>query len=347
MTIFHTYDAVIVGAGGAGLRAAIETSDSVKTAVISKLYPTRSHTGTAQGGVCAALANVEEDSPEWNAFDTVKGGDYLVDQPAAQEARGLLEGTEHRVEADRETAQLVLSVDLDALRQVMGLAHSLHRLREPADRRECGSRHHETQPRSDDHTAGGNQQQEQTDAVERRVDLVQRTRNLDSGVGSVREREDANVLSVDGHVLPERSVPLTCDGEDVLVDRELHVLSRRHENRPVGSYELHVPPRLAELGANGQIRLAAAPRNHAERLERDLCRPILERFVDRGSQLLARDEVEEERRGDDGERDRGSRRDGDAGTERHDSRSAYPTPRTVWMTRGAPPSSVLRRRYPM
>jgi succinate dehydrogenase / fumarate reductase flavoprotein subunit len=84
MTTFHTYDAVIVGAGGAGLRAAIEASDRVKTAVISKLYPTRSHTGAAQGGVCAALGNVEEDYPEWHAFDTVKGGDYLVDQPAAE-----------------------------------------------------------------------------------------------------------------------------------------------------------------------------------------------------------------------------------------------------------------------
>jgi succinate dehydrogenase / fumarate reductase flavoprotein subunit len=84
MTTFHTYDTVIVGAGGAGLRAAIEASERVRTAVISKLYPTRSHTGTAQGGMCAALANVEEDSPEWHAFDTVKGGDYLVDQPAAQ-----------------------------------------------------------------------------------------------------------------------------------------------------------------------------------------------------------------------------------------------------------------------
>jgi len=84
MTVTHTYDAVIVGAGGAGLRAAIEASGRVKTAVISKLYPTRSHTGAAQGGVCAALGNVEEDSPEWHAFDTVKGGDYLVDQPAAE-----------------------------------------------------------------------------------------------------------------------------------------------------------------------------------------------------------------------------------------------------------------------
>jgi succinate dehydrogenase / fumarate reductase flavoprotein subunit len=83
MTTTHTYDAVVVGGGGAGLRAAIELSERCRTIVISKLYPTRSHTGAAQGGVCAALGNVEEDSPEWHAFDTVKGGDYLVDQPAA------------------------------------------------------------------------------------------------------------------------------------------------------------------------------------------------------------------------------------------------------------------------
>jgi succinate dehydrogenase / fumarate reductase flavoprotein subunit len=83
MTVTHTYDAVIVGGGGGGLRAALEASREVRTAVISKLYPTRSHTGTAQGGMCAALGNVEEDNPEWHAFDTIKGGDYLVDQPAA------------------------------------------------------------------------------------------------------------------------------------------------------------------------------------------------------------------------------------------------------------------------
>jgi succinate dehydrogenase / fumarate reductase flavoprotein subunit len=83
VTVTHSYDAVIVGAGGAGLRAALEAAGEVRTAVISKLYPTRSHTGTAQGGMCAALGNVEEDSPEWHAFDTIKGGDYLVDQPAA------------------------------------------------------------------------------------------------------------------------------------------------------------------------------------------------------------------------------------------------------------------------
>ncbi|MDA8278147.1 MAG: succinate dehydrogenase flavoprotein subunit [Actinomycetota bacterium] len=79
---YHSYDAVIVGAGGAGLRAAIEVAGKVKTAVITKLYPTRSHTGAAQGGMCAALANVEEDYWEWHAFDTVKGSDYLGDQDA-------------------------------------------------------------------------------------------------------------------------------------------------------------------------------------------------------------------------------------------------------------------------
>jgi succinate dehydrogenase flavoprotein subunit len=80
----HKYDVVIVGAGGAGMRAALESSTRVRTAVLTKLYPTRSHTGAAQGGMCAALANVEEDNWEWHTFDTVKGGDYLVDQDAAE-----------------------------------------------------------------------------------------------------------------------------------------------------------------------------------------------------------------------------------------------------------------------
>ena len=80
----HKYDVVIVGAGGAGMRAALESSTRAKTAVLTKLYPTRSHTGAAQGGMCAALANVEEDNWEWHTFDTIKGGDYLVDQDAAE-----------------------------------------------------------------------------------------------------------------------------------------------------------------------------------------------------------------------------------------------------------------------
>jgi succinate dehydrogenase / fumarate reductase flavoprotein subunit len=80
----HIFDVIIIGAGGAGMRAALESSSRARTAVLTKLYPTRSHTGAAQGGMCAALANVEEDNWEWHTFDTVKGGDYLVDQDAAE-----------------------------------------------------------------------------------------------------------------------------------------------------------------------------------------------------------------------------------------------------------------------
>jgi succinate dehydrogenase / fumarate reductase flavoprotein subunit len=80
---YHKFDAVIIGAGGAGLMAALYASKNANVAVVSKLYPTRSHTGAAQGGIGAALGNLEEDHWEWHAFDTVKGGDYLVDQDAA------------------------------------------------------------------------------------------------------------------------------------------------------------------------------------------------------------------------------------------------------------------------
>nr|WP_306793060.1 succinate dehydrogenase flavoprotein subunit [Desulfopila inferna] len=82
--VIHQFDTVIVGSGGSGLYAALEASQRSRTAVLSKLYPVRSHTGAAQGGISAALGNVEEDKAEWHAFDTVKGGDYLVDQKAAE-----------------------------------------------------------------------------------------------------------------------------------------------------------------------------------------------------------------------------------------------------------------------
>ncbi len=84
MTQVHTFDAIIIGAGGAGLMAALHAERGTNVAVISKMYPTRSHTGTAQGGVAAPLGNMEEDRWEWYMYDTVKGGDYLVDQDAAE-----------------------------------------------------------------------------------------------------------------------------------------------------------------------------------------------------------------------------------------------------------------------
>ena len=78
------FDIIVVGAGGAGLMAALYASKTANVAVLSKLYPTRSHTGTAQGGVGAALGNIEEDHPEWHTYDTVKGSDYLGDQDAIE-----------------------------------------------------------------------------------------------------------------------------------------------------------------------------------------------------------------------------------------------------------------------
>lgn len=81
--IDHTFDAVVVGAGGAGLRAAFGLVEKgFNTAVISKLFPTRSHTVAAQGGINAALGNMEPDDWRWHMYDTVKGSDWLGDQDA-------------------------------------------------------------------------------------------------------------------------------------------------------------------------------------------------------------------------------------------------------------------------
>ena len=78
------HDIVIVGAGLAGLRAAVEVADQTDVAVVSKVFPTRSHSGVAQGGITAPLGNEEEDHWEWHFFDTVKGSDYLGDQDAIE-----------------------------------------------------------------------------------------------------------------------------------------------------------------------------------------------------------------------------------------------------------------------
>ncbi len=94
------FDVVVVGAGCAGMRAAIEAHDAgARVAVVSKLHPTRSHSGAAEGGINAALGNTAEDSPEMHAFDTVKGSDYLGDQDAIEiftrEAPGDIYQLEH------------------------------------------------------------------------------------------------------------------------------------------------------------------------------------------------------------------------------------------------------------
>lgn len=81
----HQYDAIVIGAGGAGLRASVGLSElGFKTACITKLFPTRSHTVAAQGGINAALGNMTEDDWRWHAYDTIKGSDWLGDQDAIQ-----------------------------------------------------------------------------------------------------------------------------------------------------------------------------------------------------------------------------------------------------------------------
>src|SRR4026209_2310368 len=81
----HSYDVVVVGAGGAGLRAVVGCSEAgLKTACITKVFPTRSHTVAAQGGIAASLGNLGEDSWQWHMYDTVKGSDWLADQDAIE-----------------------------------------------------------------------------------------------------------------------------------------------------------------------------------------------------------------------------------------------------------------------
>src|SRR6202521_2481681 len=85
----HTYDVVVVGAGGAGLRAVVGCSEAgLRTACITKVFPTRSHTVAAQGGISAALGNMHEDNWRWHMYDTVKGADWLRDPGSVENMGG-------------------------------------------------------------------------------------------------------------------------------------------------------------------------------------------------------------------------------------------------------------------
>ena len=128
--------------------------------------------------------------------------------------------------------------------------------------------------------------------------------------------------AVDGAVRPVRRSAFTRYREHIVVHRELDVLPRRYENGAVGTHELDVAARLAELGLHGEVALAALPRQDSELLGEDLCRASLERLVDRGAQLVPRDEVEQHRREHDRECDGHGRGHCDACAERHPSRSA-------------------------
>ena len=245
-------------------------------------------------------------------------GDELPLRP-----RRFLESPEHRVEAGCKTAELVVARDLDALREILRLTDAFDRLGELANRRQRRACDHEPEAGRNDDAAGGDQEQHEPDPTKRLVDLGHRTRYLDGGIRPVGEGEDTEVRAVDRDVRPVRGTLRSGHREYLVVDRNSNVLPGWSQNRSVGSNELDVPTRLAELRANREIALPARPSGKdAELLGGDLRRSDLERFVDRGEQLLARHEVEEDRSGDDGKSDRRRRRDGDTRPERHASRSA-------------------------
>ena len=171
-------------------------------------------------------------------------------------ARRFLQRTEHRVEARREPAQLVLALDVDPLGQVLCLRHPFDRGREPLDGSERGTRDEQPEDSGDDDAAERDEDEEQPDAVERLLDLGQGPGDLDSRIRAVREREHPQARAVDGDVLPECGVLLMRDTEDSVVDGQRDVLSRRDERAPIGSHELDVSARLAELGAQRQVGLA-------------------------------------------------------------------------------------------
>ncbi len=99
--IDHTYDVVVVGAGGSGLRAALGAAQAgLRTACITKVFPTRSHTVAAQGGIAASLGNMGEDNWRWHMYDTVKGSDWLGDQDAIE----YLSATRRRPSTSSSTA---------------------------------------------------------------------------------------------------------------------------------------------------------------------------------------------------------------------------------------------------
>ncbi len=160
-----------------------------------------------------------------------------------------LQRAEHRVEARREPAQLVLAPHVDALGQIVRLRHSFDRGREPYDRCERGARDEQPEHSGDDDAAERHEDEEQPDAIERLLDLRQGPGDLDGRVRAIREREHAQTRAVDGDVLPECGVLVAGDSEDGVVHGQRHVLSRGNERAPIRTHQLDVAARLAELRA--------------------------------------------------------------------------------------------------
>jgi hypothetical protein len=264
---------------------------------------------------------------------------------ATLRAGGVLQRREHRVEAGGEAAQLVVAADVDAARQVARVRHVLRRLREALHGRERRAGDHEPERGGQADPAERDEQEDGAQARERVVDLGQGARHLSGEPRRERDREDPDVDALDVGVAVVAPLLAGGDGAGPLVDRQRHVVAGRAPDVPVGCDELDVA-----LGA-AQHRARDAgedlPRVQPEDVDRhpleDLC-AVGERLVHLPAQLAPHREVGDERGDGHGDGHCQRRGEGEAGPEAHRSRSAYPTPRTVWMRRGRPPASVLRRR---
>ena len=258
--------------------------------------------------------------------------------------RRRLQGGQHRVEAGREPAQLIFPVDHDALGQVSGLRDVLRRLGQAADWRESCAGYHETEASSEPDPGQRNQDQIGTEPVERVLDLSKRPGDLDRVAraerGLVRELDHAQVGAIHLRVAEVGILLVTGYAQNAVSDRERHIRPSGTMRRPVSLDELRIALRTAKSWA----RTEQQSRDSIGRLVRDLLGSVAKGVVELGAKLTPDDDEDDDRRQHHRQGD--GRRCGqrEAGSKAHCSRSAYPTPRTVWISRGRLFASVLRRR---
>jgi hypothetical protein len=202
------------------------------------------------------------------------------------------------------------------------LKHVLGRLGQSADGRERSARDDEAEPGCDHHAARGNEEEEEADAAQRLVHLVEGTSDLHGHVGTVRKGEHPDVTPVDGDVSPEGGTLAAGDRQDSVVHGKLDILAWRDDRGTVVVHDLRVAAHLAELRPQREERLSLRGLEETDGMAHDLRGPLLERLVDRSAQLLACDYVHEHGGSHDRERDSRRGRHGDAGAEAHPSRSA-------------------------
>ena len=233
-----------------------------------------------------------------------------------------LQGGQHRVEAGREPAQLVLPVDLDAFGQVSGLRDVLRRLGQAADRRERCAGDDETEASSEPDPGQRDQDQIGAELVERVLDLGERPGDLDRVALAerelVRERDHAEVGALHLRVAEVGVLLVAGDGQNAVIDRERHIRPSGTMRRPVSLDELRIALRTAKSGAGTEQQ----PRDSIGRLVRDLLGSVAKCVVELSAKLTPDDDEDDDRRQHHRQRDGDGRGQGEARAEGHGSRSA-------------------------